>query len=187
MIQAAREFAKMKHGNQLDDCGKVYFESHIEHVVSILKQITDDEDILACAYLHDVLEDTDTSLDELIEVFGGYIASVVHELTHEGDKRNGYYFPRLSSHEAIMIKFADRLSNLSRMDAWSAERQEHYLKRSKFWKNENYEVREKSNGGLLQDICPKCNSSHTRISMDLSKSENTLICRKCDYEFKRKE
>ena len=34
-----------------------------------------------------------------------------------------------------MIKFAERLSNLSRMDSWKPDRQEQYLLRSKFWKD----------------------------------------------------
>ena len=35
-----------------------------------------------------------------------------------------------------MIKFADRLSNISRMKAWDEDRKNHYLCRSKFWKND---------------------------------------------------
>jgi hypothetical protein len=47
----------------------------------------------------------------------------------------GYYFPRLKSQKAITIKFADRLSNLSRMNAWDEERRRQYLAKSKFWKD----------------------------------------------------
>jgi len=39
-----------------------------------------------------------------------------------------------------MIKFADRLSNVSRMKPWETGRQEHYLRRSKFWKNDVNDV-----------------------------------------------
>ena len=55
----------------------------------------------------------------------------------EGKKdEKGYWFPRLKSKDAIIVKFADRLSNLSRMDVWDEERQQHYLKKSKFWRSE---------------------------------------------------
>ena len=60
------------------------------------------------------------------------------EVTQEEVEKDqkGYYFPRLKSKEAILIKFADRLSNLSRMSSWNMKRQEQYLRKSKFWNSE---------------------------------------------------
>lgn len=135
-MNKAKEFAKKKHGDQKDDNGCLYFDSHIEQVVNILKLVTADDEVISAAYLHDTLEDTDTTLDELVECFGSKIALLVNELTYEGKKDSGgYYFPRLKSKEAILIKFADRLSNLGRMDCWNEKRQQHYLNKSKFWRN----------------------------------------------------
>ncbi len=57
------------------------------------------------------------------------MAGYVLELTKEGRNR----FPRLHSREAIMIKFADRLSNLSRMGAWDEGKRERYVRSSVFW------------------------------------------------------
>ncbi len=136
----ARGFAKLKHKGQLDDCGKDYFEGHLLQVYNIVFQITDDDEILSAALLHDTIEDTDTTYDELYQIFGKRVADLVHEMTHEGKKDNiGFYFPRLKSKDAILIKFADRLSNLSRMQNWNLERQDQYLKKSKFWKSEQKE------------------------------------------------
>lgn len=136
IIQKAKEFAKNKHRNQLDDDSKLYFSSHVEQVVRILEQVTNDEEIIAAAYLHDTIEDADTTYDELKEVFGQSIADLVNEVTHEGQKdSSGYYFPRLKSKKAILVRFADRLSNLSRMSCWNEKRQQHYLNKSKFWRN----------------------------------------------------
>lgn len=130
-------FARKKHEGQLDDNGNDYFYSHIEQVVRILNKVTNDEDTICAAYLHDTLEDTDTTYEELVDMFGKTVADLVNEVTHDGQADNkGFYFPRLKSHKAIMIKFADRLSNLSRMENWTKDRQLHYLKRSKFWKSE---------------------------------------------------
>lgn len=121
----------------MDDCGQPYFFSHIVQVVEILKKITEDKDILAAAYLHDTIEDTQTTYEEIKENFGHKIADLVMEVTHEGKKDSkGFYFPRLSSKEGILIKFADRLSNLSRMESWDEKRQKNYLMKSKFWKSE---------------------------------------------------
>jgi (p)ppGpp synthase/HD superfamily hydrolase len=136
----AKLFAQDKHKNHLDDDGLPYFDSHISQVVSILKNVTNEGDILAAAWLHDTIEDTDTTYEELVEEFGNRIADLVMEVTHDGKKDHiGFYFPRLKSQKAILIKFADRLSNLSRMDGWPIERRQHYLKKSKFWKDKPIE------------------------------------------------
>ncbi len=137
VVIKAMTFARNKHEGQKDDDGFPYFDTHIHQVVSILSLITNDENILAAAFLHDTLEDTNSTYEELEHEFGKVIADLVMEVTHEGKKDNkGYWFPRLKSKKAILIKFADRLSNLSRMDNWDMERQIHYLKKSKFWKSE---------------------------------------------------
>ena len=133
----AYDFARRKHDSQLDDDGiSPYFNSHILHVVAILKCVTNDHDIITAAYLHDTLEDTETKYEEIANLFGGRVAGLVYELTHEGKDSSTYYFPRLSTREAVMIKFADRLSNLSRMAIWEKPKQESYLRKSKFWKSE---------------------------------------------------
>jgi len=133
-IDKAFAFARTKHANQKDDSGKEYFVAHIRQVVEILEKVTNDKAIIVAAYLHDTLEDTDTTYEELVREFGVEVADLVKELTHAGNKESGYYFPYLRSKKAILIKFADRLSNLSRMEPWDEKRQKHYLNKSKFWK-----------------------------------------------------
>ena len=130
------KFAKKKHKGQLDDNKCDYYESHLVNVANILKASNADEWTVAAGYLHDVIEDTDTTYKELVSEFGEKIANLVNEVTHEGTKDNiGYYFPRLKTREGIMIKFADNLSNLNRMDNYHKERKQHHLKISKFWKS----------------------------------------------------
>jgi len=136
-IQEAYDFAQNKHGEQLDDSGKSYFIAHICQVAEILSKVTNDDDIICAGLLHDTLEDTDTLFVELQTRFGLRVADMVYQVTHDGTNDNyGYYFPRLESKDAILVKFADRLSNLSRMESWDKDRQEQYLKKSKFWKDE---------------------------------------------------
>jgi guanosine-3',5'-bis(diphosphate) 3'-pyrophosphohydrolase len=128
-VQTAKAFAYERHFGQLDDSGAPYFTAHVEHVVRIVSQVTNNPDILAAAYLHDLLEDTETTYEELVGLFGGRVAGYVLELTKEGRNR----FPRLRSTEAIMIKFADRLSNLSRMEPWDEGKRERYVRSSVIW------------------------------------------------------
>lgn len=137
LINKARDFAIRKHKGQKDDIGEDYFEAHIAVVAEIISVVTQDPNIISAAYLHDVLEDTNTTIDELRDEFGEKVSNLVLEVTQEGQKdSHGYYFPRLKTKEGIMIKFADRLSNISRMDAWPEKRRNQYLRKSKFWRSE---------------------------------------------------
>lgn len=134
-IDNAIAFAERKHNGQLDDEGKDFFTAHPYKVGLAVKQLTDNEDIICSAFLHDTLEDTNTTYEELEKEFGKKVADLVNELTHEGKPDNyGFYFPRLKSKEAIMIKLIDRASNVSRMGGWSKKRKEQYLKNTRFWR-----------------------------------------------------
>ena len=134
MIIKAIAFAERKHQGQLDDEYNDYFSSHSYIVGEILKNLTDDSDIICAGYLHDVLEDTKTDYEELVKEFGKRVADLVNEVTQEGKKdEKGFYFPRLKSKEAILIKLIDRASNISRMSSWDEKRKAHYLKKTKFW------------------------------------------------------
>jgi GTP pyrophosphokinase len=145
VLDKALEFASEKHKGQLDDSGRPYFFAHCVQVYGILKDVTDDFEVLCAGILHDTLEDTETTFEELVDEFTPNIATIVEMVSHEGKKdETGYYFPRLVPtrkysvlmEKAITVKFADRLSNLSRMGAWNAGRRAQYLRRSVFWKTE---------------------------------------------------
>jgi GTP pyrophosphokinase len=138
LIGKAWAFGGVKHEGQLRNEGKPYFESHCVPVYHILSKVTNDADILCAGLLHDTIEDTDATYEELCIEFNQRIADLVMEVTDEGKADNyGKYFPRLKTREGIMIKFADRLHNISSMDSWDIGRQKHYLKKSKFWKSES--------------------------------------------------
>ena len=140
----ALEFASKKHEGQIDDSGRPYFFAHVVQVYGILKDITDDDEILVAGILHDTIEDTDATFEEIMENFTPNIAHLVRMLTHTGEKndkgeRNFPYLNISAGFEmykkAAKVKFADRLSNLSRMDGWNDNRQEKYLERSRFWES----------------------------------------------------
>jgi (p)ppGpp synthase/HD superfamily hydrolase len=135
-IIVAIQYAREKHRGQKDDSGLDYFKTHIEQVAGIVTKVTNDHEIIAAAYLHDTIEDTDATYEEIKAIFGTRIADLVVELTKVGDKKTGYTFPNLKSRDAIIIKFADRLSNLSRMEPWDQKRQDQYIRKSKFWRSE---------------------------------------------------
>jgi (p)ppGpp synthase/HD superfamily hydrolase len=153
ILDKAMFYARSAHEGQLDDSGQDFFDAHPAQVAMAIMIIAPhDHALQAAAYLHDVIEDTTITYEDLVKDFGTDIADLVNEVTQEGQKdEHGYYFPRLKTRRGIMLKFADRLSNLSRMDVWPEERQAHYLKRSKFWKHEKDTTRNsRSNTKLPQ-------------------------------------
>lgn len=135
LIKRALQFAILAHKDQSRDDGAPFI-THPIQVANIIRQVTNDADLIAAAYLHDVVEDTDVTPEQLKAEFGTRITDLVLEVTHEGDETHGYYFPRLETRDGALLKFADRLSNLSDMESWSERRRAHYLKKSKFWRSE---------------------------------------------------
>ena len=137
-LMTAASISMQKHGDQLDDCGNNYFDAHVKQVASLIALVNpNDHNLIIAALLHDTIEDTNTTEQEIRSIFGDDVADLVMEVTHEGKKDSkGYYFPRLKTKRGILLKFADRLSNLSRMENWDEKRQNQYLRKSKFWKSE---------------------------------------------------
>ena len=81
LLENAELFAKSKHAGKVKKSGITY-SNHLENVVSRLKSLgVIDEEVLCAGWLQDILEDTDTSFDELFEKFGRRIAVLTLSLT----------------------------------------------------------------------------------------------------------
>lgn len=125
----ALKFAKVKHRGQ--KYGKEAYITHPIATVGILASVApQDESLLAAGYLHDILEDTDTTYEDLEKIFGKDIAGLVREVT----KSKYNTFPYLSTRRGVMLKFADRLANLIMMESKDKKWQKRYIKKSRFWK-----------------------------------------------------
>ena len=105
MIEKALEFMEKKHDGQKRRVSGERYTSHTRKVFQILLEVTVDEEILIAGLLHDTIEDTDTTYDELKDEFGLRVADLVLECTRP--------FDTLHSKEALMIKAADTLHNAS--------------------------------------------------------------------------
>lgn len=117
----ALAFASRKHSQQRrKDVDASPYINHPIALVSILavEAGINDCDTLCAALLHDTIEDTDTSVEELVETFGAPVASLVQELTD--DKRlpkaerkllQVEHAEHLSS-KACSVKLADKIANL---------------------------------------------------------------------------
>lgn len=136
----ALEFAKIKHEGQTRDDGITPYYEHLKGVMNILVNETGIEydEILTVAALHDILEDTDCTYEELEEKFGEDVAHAVQLLTRKKDPITGEkepfeeYAKRVFENEEIeyarIIKAADRLHNLRSLpDANNPEKMYKYI------------------------------------------------------------
>jgi (p)ppGpp synthase/HD superfamily hydrolase len=122
-LEQAIRAATILHENQLRrGLVPLPYISHLMAVVLILRDYTTDETTLVAALLHDTLEDTDYTYDELVEDFGGEVASIVATLTEpkkSGEEilpwlaRKKEYAKQLKqgSEVALMIAAADKAHN----------------------------------------------------------------------------
>ena len=87
LVERAKEFAYERHEGQVRKGSGVPFTTHLESVVEIVKKLTEDDKVISAAWLHDVVEDTDTTLSEVRSLFGNTVAHYVN--LESEDKRPG--------------------------------------------------------------------------------------------------
>ncbi len=122
-IEQAYLFAARAHAGQLRASGEDYI-IHPLGVAIILAEIGLDTDTIIAALLHDVVEDTGVTLDELAEEFGPTIASLVDGVTKLGrledlnkqerqaENLRKMFLAMAEDLRVILIKLADRLHNM---------------------------------------------------------------------------
>ncbi|MDO4648836.1 MAG: HD domain-containing protein [Eubacteriales bacterium] len=117
LVDRAASFCKIKHKGQLRKNGDDY-ATHPFLVARMLQSAGFDAAYQVAAYLHDTLEDTDTTEDELEELFGKDIAHSVVLLTRmEGMKEDAYVDGVLTDHVAAVVKAADKVNNVCEITA----------------------------------------------------------------------
>ena len=118
-LMEAIEFASNAHKGQM--YGDVPYTEHLYDVVYNLQTYGNfDDDVIMAGWLHDTLEDTTTTLSDIITTFGKEVARLVFACTDEqGDnrkERQARTCPKLiaAGPKAIVIKIADRIANIQR-------------------------------------------------------------------------
>lgn len=118
----ALEYAKKAHSGQTRSDGTEYIEHPKRVATTILnfKKSKNLDQLIAAAYLHDTIEDTNTTFDDLKKMFGGLVAEIVMELTSDKEKikelgKTEYLSQKMTgmSSYSLAIKLADRLDNVS--------------------------------------------------------------------------
>ena len=134
-IDQAYNFAKQQHQFQKRQSGEPYIV-HPVTVANILSELRLDKDSIVAALLHDVVEDTPVSLEEIGTIFGKNVQSLVDGLTKLSKISFRSHQERLAENfrkmivamakdlRVILIKLADRLHNMRTINALPPDRRE---------------------------------------------------------------
>jgi guanosine-3',5'-bis(diphosphate) 3'-pyrophosphohydrolase len=141
LILKAAQFAAQKHKNcRRKDPEKSPYIIHPISVALVIAETgdVDDPEVLAAALLHDTIEDTDTTSEELTSVFGEKVCRLVEEVSDDKSLEKAErkrlqieHAPELSP-EAVLIKLGDKISNVKDVTNsppadWNVERRMEYL------------------------------------------------------------
>jgi (p)ppGpp synthase/HD superfamily hydrolase len=118
----ALDFAIKAHGDQRRKGGQIPYVAHLLGVASLVLDAGGDEDLAIAGLLHDTIEDTKTTSDEIESAFGHRVAAIVEACTdaHEAPKpewreRKERYLAHLQSPETpidvLVVSRADKLHN----------------------------------------------------------------------------
>ena len=134
LIKKAYELAKEKHGDQCRMSGEPYI-IHPMNVAYIVANLGLDDEAVCAALLHDVVEDTDLTSEELKNIFGESIAEMVAGVTKLGSIRfasieekqvenyRKMFLAMGKDIRVVLIKLSDRLHNMRTLKYLSRERQ----------------------------------------------------------------
>lgn len=128
MTKKALKLCFEAHKEQVDKTGLPY----VFHPFHLAEQM-DDEVSTVCALLHDVVEDTDYTLEDLSAMgFSAEVTDVLALLTHDPDEPYMDYVRRISANvTASKVKVADLMHNsdvsrLDTVDEWAEKRNQKY-------------------------------------------------------------
>lgn len=134
LIADAFAFAQEAHGEQKRESGEP-FVSHPLGVAEILVSLQMDDITVAASLLHDVVEDTEVTLEEIQERFGPEVAALVDGVTklsrlpfqskqeQQAESLRKMFLAMARDIRVIIIKLADRLHNMRTLRNLPVERQ----------------------------------------------------------------
>ena len=135
LLLAAYNYAEQMHSGQKRASGEPYF-THPCAVAEILIDLGLDTPTVAAAFLHDVVEDTPATEEDILKRFGKEIMTLVdgvtkldkiHFQTHEEEDAENFrkiFVAMANDVRVIIIKLADRLHNMRSLNYLSTERQQ---------------------------------------------------------------
>lgn len=139
LVKKAFNFANLKHGDQLRKSGEPYIIHPLETAIFLAEWKMDTVTIIT-GLLHDVLEDTNCTKEEIIEKFGNDVGELVEAVTKVSkvseenraketyDSSNSQYIIKVimsitKDVRAVMVKIADRMHNMQTINHLRREKQ----------------------------------------------------------------
>ncbi len=133
-IERAYEFAKRAHAGQMRASGEPYFEGHCIPVALHILELGMDSALICAALLHDTVEDTDVTVDEIKEQFGSEVALLVEgvsklgKLKYRGNERHveslrKFFVSVAQDVRVVILKLADRWHNLETLEYLPEDKQ----------------------------------------------------------------
>jgi len=117
-LDEAITFASIAHAGQRRACGRLPYIIHPINVMTLVSSVEHGLEMLMAAVLHDVIEDTQTTMDTIERRFGSEVLLLVTQLTNTSggtrDERKAANLERLAliTSDAATIKLADIIDNL---------------------------------------------------------------------------
>lgn len=139
LLKSAYDYAESMHNGQKRASGEPYF-THPCAVAEILVDLGLDTPTVAAAFLHDVVEDTPATEDDILRRFGKEVMTLVDGVTkldkiqfrtHEEEDAENFrkiFVAMANDVRVIIIKLADRLHNMRSLNFLSNERQQRIAK-----------------------------------------------------------
>ncbi|MCB5176111.1 RelA/SpoT family protein [Microvirga lenta] len=133
LLNRAYVYAMMAHGNQKRASGDLFFGHPLE-VAAILTELKLDDATIAAAVLHDTVEDTEATLDEINKTFGPQIGALVDGLTKikrldlvskraaQGENFRKLLLAIADDVRVLLVKLADRLHNMRTLQFMTPEK-----------------------------------------------------------------
>jgi GTP pyrophosphokinase len=132
LIEKACDFAKKAHEGQLRKSGEPYY-NHVFATGVNLATLKMDAETIAAGIMHDVLEDTTVTEDEMREVFGEHITKLVQGVTKLGKLRYSgverhveslrkFFVAMADDIRVVVIKLCDRLHNIQTLEYVAEEK-----------------------------------------------------------------
>lgn len=183
LIGKAYVFATQRHGSQLRKSGDPYCAHPIE-VAGILTELRMDTDTIITALLHDTVEDTETTLEEIATLFNPHISELVDGVTKltklevhsqrsaQGENLQKFILALTRDVRVLLVKLADRLHNMRTLSALRPDkRQRIALETSEIYAPLAHRIGVTQFANELEDLAFRelYADAHDRIAEDMAK------------------
>lgn len=142
LICRAFSFAHKLHEGQIRKSGEAYI-AHPVAVAGLLRDLGDDSAMIAAGFLHDVVEDTDVTIEEIENLFGTQVRQLVEGVTKlsklnfssktesQAENFRRMFLAMAKDIRVIVVKLADRLHNMRTLQYLNSEKQKRIAQETK--------------------------------------------------------